>query len=107
MEQQNLNTNFSYFNLTTGTLGARHASHTNHSITPLGNGYYRCSITFVATSISVHSLKLHLRNADGQATIGTGIIGSGIFVWAGSIQPWSCSNCSSANDHRLSVWPRR
>jgi len=41
------------FNLQTGVIVSNGASVTSSSITPMGNDWYRCSVTFVSTSTSI------------------------------------------------------
>ena len=54
-----------FFNVTAGTVGTRNASHTA-SISSVGNGWYRCSITFATAAVSSF-VRIGLANADNSA----------------------------------------
>ena len=43
---------YANFDINAGTLGNAGSGVTNHAITSVGNGWYRCSMTFTATSLS-------------------------------------------------------
>lgn len=75
------------FNLTTGSVGSSGTSASNISITSVGNGWYRCSVTwttgtsgsgvFIASVPSVSSLWL-------PAVSGNGF--SGIYIWGAQLE---------------------
>ena len=56
-----------FFNLNTGSVGTTDASHTAQ-ITHVGNGWYRCSITFTVPASMNTQLLFYFGSADGQAT---------------------------------------
>ena len=75
------------FNLTTGAIVAVSPSPLVASITPAGNGWYRCSIT--ATSASTPGMSsngsVRLCNASASNTYnGDGV--SGVFLWGGQLE---------------------
>ena len=75
------------FNLTTGAIVAVSASPLVASITPAGNGWYRCSIT--ATSAATPGMSsngsVRLCNASASNTYnGDGV--SGVFLWGGQLE---------------------
>jgi hypothetical protein len=68
-----------FFNLSTGALGVFSAGVTS-SITPVGNNWYRCSITATATATASGNV-LILPSATNSTAIYTGDGTSGIFIW--------------------------
>jgi hypothetical protein len=75
------------FNLTTGAIVAVSASPLVASITPAGNGWYRCSIT--ATSAATPGMSsngsVRICNASASNTYnGDGV--SGVFLWGGQLE---------------------
>jgi hypothetical protein len=56
------------FNISAGTIVSNGVSVVSSSITPAGNGWYRCSVTFVATSTSV-GLVYYSANSSGTFLI--------------------------------------
>jgi hypothetical protein len=66
------------FNLTTGVIGITSGTYAN-SITNVGNGWYRCSLTLVGTAIT-NGVLLMLRNGDNTSPyLGDGT--SGAYAW--------------------------
>ena len=74
-----------WFNLSTGAVGTTNAAHTAN-IESLGNGWYRCSITFVALAASVNLCQIYIADADNDtnATDGDTIYIYGAQLEAGS-----------------------
>jgi hypothetical protein len=73
-----------YFNLSNGTIGNVGAGVTA-AIEPAANGFYKCSITRVLTTINPSSFAIELASANGTNTyLGNGT--SGVFVWGGQIE---------------------
>jgi hypothetical protein len=75
------------FNLTTGAIVAVSASPLVASITPAGNGWYRCSITATSAATSGMSSNgsVRLCNASASNTYnGDGV--SGVFLWGGQLE---------------------
>jgi hypothetical protein len=71
-------TSVARFSLTSGTV----ISGTGASITPAGNGWYRCAITLVATATG--ALQTRWSAEDSVALVGDGT--SGIFVWGAQFE---------------------
>ena len=75
---------FAYFNLSTGAVGTVGAGVTATSVTSVGNGWYRCSITFTAPS-GGNILAVWTASANGTGSyLGDGT--SGIFVWGAQLE---------------------
>jgi hypothetical protein len=70
-----------YFNLATGALGTRSAG-TAHSITPVGNGWYRCSVTCASAS----STRWGFFPGSADNTLTPAPIGNGVHVWAPQLE---------------------
>jgi len=66
------------FSLTSGTV----ISGTDASITPAGNGWYRCAFTVVATATGA----LQVRFSAQSSTVSVGDGTSGIFVWGAQLE---------------------
>jgi hypothetical protein len=71
-----------YFNLTTGTVGSNYvAAPDSASIEPLGNGWYRCSISVQ----SVTSPRIGVCKVDnGSVYVGNGT--DGLFIWGAQLE---------------------
>lgn len=74
-----------WFNLASGVIGTQNSGYVG-SITPIGNGWYRCSVTFTATAASWFSV-VFATNADGGLSIGNGY--SGIYIWGAQLEAGS------------------
>lgn len=73
-----------YFNLGTGAVGTVTAGYTA-SITPVGNQWYRCSITWTeATGGSQYAVRLYATNTNGSITNGDGT--SGVYIWGQQLE---------------------
>jgi hypothetical protein len=74
-----------YFDLANGVVGSSFiGAPTSSSITPVGNGWYLCSITFTATTGT--AARVYASPANTVSTFaGDGT--SGIFVWGAQIEP--------------------
>ena len=72
-----------YFNLVTGTVATKDASHTA-SITPVGNGWYRCTVSysFPAGVAYIYYGAAILDNSDTY----TGDGFSGIYIWGAQLE---------------------
>lgn len=76
---------FAYFNLSTGVVGTTSGSPTATSVTPAGNGWYRCSITATAGTTGSVNCIVYVAATDGNATYaGDGT--SGIYLWGGQYE---------------------
>jgi hypothetical protein len=73
-----------WFNLTTGLVGSTANSPTT-SITALGDGWYRCSITKTATSSSTAATVIETAATDGVKSY-TGDGTSGIYIWGADLR---------------------
>ena len=73
-----------YFNIATGVVGTT-TGVASTAITPAGNGWYRCSITYAVTSGTVTTAAVYLANADNSPTY-TGDGTSGIYVWGAQLE---------------------
>jgi hypothetical protein len=80
---EGLGANYTFFNLANGTIGNIRSGYTA-SISDVGNGFYRCSITgtTTATSISIFTLA---STGDGTTSY-TGDGTSGIFIWGAQLE---------------------
>ena len=72
-----------YFNLTTGVIGTLIGGATA-KITPVGNGWYRCSVTAPANA-GAQNYSVYLANADGSF-IYTGDGVSGFFIYGAQLE---------------------
>ena len=70
-----------YFNLTTGTITG--AANCTASITPLGNGWYRCSIAYTAILTAAATPRIY-GQVDAADTVGDGT--SGIYIWGAQME---------------------
>ena len=57
-----------YFNISNGTLGTVDSNHTS-SIVDYGNGWYRWSITFQASTDTVGQIQIYLATSNGNVSI--------------------------------------
>ena len=70
------------FNLTTGVVTSV-TSDTTASIVNAGNGWFRCSIAFIASS-STNQLQITVDDGSGSTFVGNGT--SGIFLWGAQLE---------------------
>jgi len=77
--------NGAYFNLATGALGTIGANATA-TITSVGNGWYRCTVTITATAGS--GIGAYIANANGGINF-TGNGFSGVFLWGAQVEAGS------------------
>lgn len=82
IETNNTNVNLSYFDLTNGVVGNRAGIHTASSITSAGNGWYRCSVTYVPSAGAVPTF--HMVAANGGGSFAT-TIGFGMYLWGAQL----------------------
>lgn len=72
-----------YFNLSAGTVGTVSAGVTA-SITPVGDGWYRCVVTrTTGTGATASRQRIYSTNADNTLSTGDGT--SGIFIWGAQL----------------------
>ena len=81
----NSSTNFfTWFNLSNGTIGTNAAGNTA-TITPVGNGWYRCSIT---RSAGADYAQFYTANGDNNGSY-LGEVGKGIYIFGAQIETGS------------------
>jgi hypothetical protein len=76
------------FNLATGVVGSKGSSVTTSTITPVGNGWYRCSMTATSTSTAASS-RIYSGIADnnnGAVTAFSGDGFSGLYIWGAQLE---------------------
>lgn len=69
-----------WFNLSTGVTGTKESGNIHTSMVPVGNGWYRCSVTRPAGTAGSHRVCIYASTGDGTVTY-TGTTGSGIYIW--------------------------
>lgn len=77
-----------YFNIQTGTIGSKGAGTTSATITPLGNGWYRCSVTGNSSAVYEYPISIYPSTANG-GVIYTGDGASGLYVWGAQVEQGS------------------
>ena len=79
--------NGAVFNLTTGTIATQGSSLTSATITSVGNGWYRCSITKTATNTNTYPFVVTVRDTSAFSITGyQGVTGNGIFIWGAQLE---------------------
>jgi hypothetical protein len=74
-----------YFNLSTGSTGTVGAGVTNATIKPVGNGWYRCSISGTSTIATDFGLIVFTATGNGVVSYtGDGV--SGIYLWGAQLE---------------------
>jgi hypothetical protein len=73
------------FNLSTGALGAASTNSPTSTITAVGNGWYRCSMTKTATATASGFVAFYSTLADATSAF-TGNGYSGIFIWGAQLE---------------------
>jgi hypothetical protein len=76
-----------WFNLDTGTVGTVNVGATA-TITPVGNGWYRCSLTRT-TGLTTTSPRARIYPTNADAVVSTGDGTSGIFLWGAQLEAGS------------------
>lgn len=74
------------FNLSTGTLGVVQDAGVTRTITSVGNGWYRCSITYTVTGAGSSGVGFFVTNTDVRAESFTGNDVNGIFIWGAQLE---------------------
>jgi hypothetical protein len=93
---------FGYFNVTTGAVGTKGSACTT-SISNVGGGWYRCSVTFTA-SAGAAICNFSIRNADnGGAFLGDGV--SGFFVYGAQVETGVATDYIPTTTAAVSVGP--
>lgn len=73
----------SYFNIVTGVTGSNASGNTS-TITPVGNGWYRCTLTRTFAS-TTNDAAVYLASADGTFNY-TGTGTSGVYLWGAQLE---------------------
>ena len=82
-------TSSNWFNLETGTIGTL-APGIQASMTPVGNGWFRCSVTRTGTSLAGGADGLFISSSTADNLINTAADGySGIYIWGAQIEAGS------------------
>gem|GEM_PF-689500 len=97
-----------FFDLTNAVVGACGASITNSTITPAGNGWYRCTITYTAAAGTTGLDVLPEPNGTGGSYAGT--VGYGVYAWGAQIETGTTATeyiptTSAAVTSAPSYWP--
>jgi hypothetical protein len=81
---------FANFNLATGAIGTL-SGLTSTSITLVGNGWYRCSVTVTASATTTASVNFIVQTSSSASRVGTyqGDGFSGIFLWGAQFEAGS------------------
>ena len=90
------------FNLNTGTVSTNNDSsyYFNANIENLGNGWYRCSVNWTPTGLSVPSVGASL---DGLTNSYSGTAGNGIYIWGAQLNIGSTAKPYFPTTDRLNV----
>jgi hypothetical protein len=78
----------SYFNLSTGVVSTSSPNFISSNISDVGNGWYRCSITFANRTLNVFQMMA----APTQSVSSTGNGVDGIYVWGAQLQVGTLTN---------------
>ena len=81
--QQNAMGQLAWFNISTGVVGTKGANALSSSITSAGNGWYRCVVTFIASTTASISTAFGLSDADNSVL---STIGTTIYVWGAQLE---------------------
>lgn len=83
LEIYDVSARLSYFNLATGVTGTNASGNTS-TITAVGNGWYRCTVTRTMSSTG-SAISVYLATADGVINY-TGNGYSGIYIWGAQLE---------------------
>jgi hypothetical protein len=72
-----------WFDLSTGLIGAKQAAVVSHSMTAVGNGWYRCTAQFA--SVATNNVCIGVSSANNTFTY-TGDGYSGIYIWGAQLE---------------------
>jgi hypothetical protein len=73
-----------WFNLATGAVGTNAAGNTA-TITPVGNGWYRCTVNRTASATAAGYWQINLANADNSTTTPSDSW-SGVYIWGAQLE---------------------
>jgi hypothetical protein len=75
-----------WFNLSTGAVGTQFGSPSSTSITAVGNGWWRITVTKTAASAGSAFTTIYSSTGNNISTY-AGTTGSGIFIWGAQLEP--------------------
>jgi hypothetical protein len=75
-----------WFNLSTGSVGSTAGTPTATSIQDCGNGWYRCSISKVATASDSSAFDAEIASADNVSGAYAGDGTSGLYIWGAQLE---------------------
>jgi hypothetical protein len=81
----NMARGFDLSNGTTFVNASGYSEPLSYAIVPVGNGWYRCSITFNKTTATSCGYGVWLNNGSADTFVGDGT--SGIFIWGAQLEP--------------------
>jgi hypothetical protein len=88
------NNSFANFNLNTGSVGSKNNA-INATIEDVGNGWYRCSYSFIASATASAGQRFNLMDSDSAASVGAGVLYngdgiSGLYLWGAQFEVSDC-----------------
>lgn len=94
--QSGIASNSVWFNLTSGTVGTVAPGASNATITNVGNGWYRCSVTFMPATASAITIYAQVTQSGSETSYaGDGI--SGVLVWGAQLEENSVATTYQQN----------
>jgi hypothetical protein len=72
-----------WFDLNNGVVGTKQANVTTHTITSIGNGWYRCTITGTNAASVNTQIQIYVADADNSTNVTNG---NTIFVWGAQVE---------------------
>ena len=72
-----------WFNLSNGTKGTISGGSATYDMISVGNGWYRCYVTFTS---SISSITARLASGNGSSTSGVTTSGNGIYLWGAQLE---------------------
>jgi hypothetical protein len=72
-----------WFNVSTGVIGTRGSAMTNGRIDPVGNGWYRCQVTYITNGVVRNVMAI--TDADNSASV-TASGSNGILIWGAQLE---------------------
>lgn len=80
------NNTYQFYNVETGVLGTQSGLGGTATITLVGNGWYRCTLTTTTTTTTAGAVRIYVTTGDGVVSYaGNGT--SGIFIWGADLRP--------------------
>jgi hypothetical protein len=78
--------NFDLNNGVVGTLGTLTGSNPTSSITSVGNGWYRCAMTFTANATASAAFALLISTSASAARLETNTLSTSVFLWGAQLE---------------------